>query len=137
MLLAEATDCYASCTFDWSVDGVDAGTTTDDGDPATFFIAHGQLSHVFATGAHVVSVTITDGLQRTITLEVEFDVAAAALGSPPETDTLGDAGGSDAGRRLPVALPLVSLGLLLLVAALGASRRREPSTSDPRRGPLE
>jgi len=79
---------------------------------------------VFATGSHVVSVTITDGLQRTITLEVEFDVAAAALGAPPETDTLGNADPTDAGRRLPVALPLVSVGLLLVVAGFGAARRR-------------
>jgi hypothetical protein len=137
VLLAEATDCYASCTFDWTVDGVDAGTTTDDGEPATFFTAQSQLSHLFATGSHVVSVTITDGLQRTVTLEVEFDVAAAALGSPPETDTLGDADGSDAGRHIPAALPVVSLGLLLLVAGLGASRRGEPSPTDQWRGPLE
>jgi hypothetical protein len=124
VLLADATHCFASCSFDWSVDGVDAGTTVDDGDPGTFFTAHSLLSHVFATGSHVVSVTITDGLQRTITLELEVEVAAAALGSPPETDTLGDAGSSAAMPRLPMALVLVSVGLLLIAAGFGASRRR-------------
>ena len=124
MVSADATDCYASCLFEWSVDGVAAGTTTDDGDPATFFTAHSQLSHVFATGSHLVSVTITDGLQRTVTLELELDVAAADLGKPPETDTVGNAGTPiDVAPRLPIAMFLVSLGLLSLLAGFRASRR--------------
>jgi hypothetical protein len=139
VVVAEATGCYVSCTFDWSVDGVDAGTTLDDeadtqADTAGefrarplavgFFTARSQLSHVFATGTHVVTVTITDALQRTVTLEVEFDVAAAPLGSPPETDTLADTGSSTAMPRLPIAVYLVGVGLVLIAAGFQVSRRR-------------
>jgi hypothetical protein len=131
-VFADATNCYASCSFAWSVDGVAAGTTVDDGDPATFFTAHSQLSHVFAAGTHLVTVTITDGLQRTITLELEVEVAAADLGKPPETDTL-DAGPSNVLPRLPIAGYLVGVGLLLVIAGFGALRRSESGTADQRR----
>jgi hypothetical protein len=122
-VLSDATNCYASCTFDWSVDGIDAGTTTDDGDPATFFTAHSQLTHTFALGTHLVSVTITDGMQRTITLELEVQVAAADLGKPPETDTLGSAGPTGGLPGLPIAGYLLTFGLLLVGAGFQASRR--------------
>jgi hypothetical protein len=106
---------------------VAAGTTVDDGDPATFFAAHSQLAHVFTPGSHTVTVTITDGLQRTITLELDVEVAAADPGKPPETDTL-DAG--PPAPRLPIVVLLVSVGLLLVAAGFGASRRSIPGTAD-------
>ena len=120
MVFADATNCYASCSFAWSVDGVAAGTTVDDGDPATFFTAHSQLAHAFAAGSHHVTVTITDGLQRTVTLELEFEVAAADLGKPPETDTLDAGPPTNAAPRLPIAVFLFSVGLLLVAAGFGA-----------------
>jgi hypothetical protein len=139
-VVADVTNCYVSCSFDWSVDGVDAGTTVDDvaGDvqaqiagelrsrPAAvgFFTAQSQLAHVFTVGSHVVSVTVTDEMQRTITMDLQLDVAAADLGKPPETHTVGTAGPDlDMVPRLPIALFLLSLGLLSLLAGLQASRR--------------
>ena len=121
MVSAEATNCFSGCSFTWTVDGVDAGTTVDAIVDATFFTAHSQLSHAFAVGSHVVTVTITDGLQRTITLELEFEVAAADAGKPPETDTLG-AGPTNAAPRLPIAVFLVSVGLLLVAAGFRVTR---------------
>jgi hypothetical protein len=102
---------------------VDAGTTVDVVFDVGFFTAHSQLAHVFTAGSHVVTVTITDGLQRTITLELEIEVAAANLGKPPETDTIGNAGPTDVMPRLPFAGYLVIVGLLSVVAGLKASRR--------------
>jgi multidrug efflux pump subunit AcrA (membrane-fusion protein) len=138
-VVADITNCFVSCSFDWSVDGVDAGTTVDDvaGDvqaqiagelrsrPAAvgFFTAQSQLAHVYTAGSHVVSVTVTDEMQRTITLELQLDVAAADLGKPPETDTIGNVGPPDVMPRLPLAGYLVIVGLLSLVAGLKASRR--------------
>ena len=134
------TNCYVSCTFDWSVDGEDAGTTVDDvaGDSqgqiagelrsrplaVGFFDAQSQLAHVFTVGSHVVSVTVTDELQRTITMDIQLDVAAADPGKPPETDTIG-AVGSATDRLPPVPMGgyLFLVGLLSLVAGLKASRR--------------
>jgi hypothetical protein len=139
VVLADATNCWASCTFDWSVDGADAGTTTDNGGADTladvagglrsrpfaiFFTAHSQLTHNFTVGSHLVSVTVTDGLQRTITMELTVDVAAADLGKPPETDTLGSAGPpTGVLPPLTIATYLVLVGLLSLVVGLRGSRR--------------
>ena len=136
-MLADATNCWASCTFDWSVDGVDAGTTTDNGGADTladvagglrsrpfaiFFTAHSQLTHNFTVGSHLVSVTVTDGLQRTVRMELTVDVAAADLGKPPETDTIGSAG-LPTNALPPLGAYLVLVGLLSLVVGLRASRR--------------
>jgi hypothetical protein len=140
-VVADVTNCYVSCSFDWSVDGVDAGTTVDDvaGDsqgqiagelrsrPAAvgFFTAQSQLAHVFTVGSHVVSVTVTDAMQRTITMDLQVEVAAADLGKPPETDTIGNAGPpSNVLPQLPIAGYLVLAGLLSLVAGLQTARRR-------------
>ena len=140
-MIADATNCYVSCSFAWSVDGADAGTTVDDvagGSPSQiagelgsrpsavgFFTAESQLSHVFSVGKHLVSVTITDGLQRTITLDLEVQVVAGDLGKPPATDTLGSAGApTDALARFPLAAYLMIVGTLLVAAGFGASRRR-------------
>ena len=137
-MVADVTNCYVSCSFDWSVDGVAAGTTVDDvaGDsqaqiagelrsrPAAvgFFAAQSQLAHVFTVGSHVVSVTVTDEMQRTITLDLQLDVAAADLGKPPETDTIGNAP-INVMPPVPFAAYLVVVGLLSLIAGLQASRR--------------
>ena len=140
VVIADATNCYVSCSFHWFVDGVDAGTTIDDvagGSPVQiagelrsrpaavgFFTAQSQLTHTFTVGTHVVSVTITDGMQRTITLDLELQVAAADLGKPPETDTLGAAGPTGGLPGLPIAGYLMTLGVLLIGAAFRASRRQ-------------
>lgn len=151
VVFADATNCSDSCTFDWSVNGTHAGTTVDNAgadalvdvaglsrpaafERAVFFTAHSQLTYAFTPGTHLVSVTITDALQRTITLELEVEVAAAPLGSPPETDTLGNAGPTNAVPRLPIVVFLVSVGLLLVAAGFGAWRRGQSDTSDRRRG---
>jgi hypothetical protein len=118
---------------------VDAGTTIDDvagGSPIQiagelrsrpsavgFFTAQSQLTHTFTTGTHLVSVTITDEMQRTVTLELQIQVAAADLGKPPATDTLGAAGPSNGLPRLPIAGYLLTVGLLLIGAGFRLSRR--------------
>jgi hypothetical protein len=132
-VFAEATNCFSGCSFSWTVDGVNAGTTVDVVVDATFFTAHSQLAHAFAVGSHVVTVTITDGLQRTITLELEFEVAAVDLGKPPETDTLDAGPPTNALPRLPIAGYLFSVGLLLVIAGFGAMRRSQSGTADQRR----
>jgi hypothetical protein len=54
-----------------------------------FFTAQSQLAHAFTVGSHVVSVTVTDEMQRTITMDLQLDVAAAdleAAGDPHRWD---------------------------------------------------
>ena len=90
---------------------------------AGFFTAQSELSHVFGVGTHLVSVTVTDEMQRTITLELQVDVAAADPGKPPETDTLGTAGPTGGLPALPIGGYLLTVGLLLIGAGFRASRR--------------